>query len=57
MARGPRSRVAKGMDERHSDALLGGMWSWQADDDELSIDDPREQVSDLLRDLIDTLDD
>ncbi len=45
------------MNDQHRDALLGEMWSWLADDDELSIDDPREHVSDLLRDLIDTLDD
>jgi len=45
------------MNELHSDSLLGGAWSWDNDEDDAYVEDKREQIQDLLRDLIDTLDD
>lgn len=47
----------KAMNKLHSDALLGGAWSWDAEEDDAYVEDHREQIHDLLRDLIDTLDD
>ena len=44
------------MNELHSDALLGGTWSWD-DDDDVAFEDHSEQIRDLLRDLVDSLDD
>ena len=41
------------MNELHSDALLGGTWSWETDEDDVYVEDKREQIRDLLRDLID----
>ena len=34
------------MSELHSDALLGGTWAWDTDDDELSFEDRHEQRRD-----------
>ncbi len=46
-----------GMNELHSDALLGGLWTWDPEIDEVSVHDATDEVHDLLRDLMDTLDD
>ena len=45
------------MNDLHSDSLLGGTWSWDSDEDGVSVEDEREQLRDLLRDFTDTLDD
>ncbi len=45
------------MNKLHSDALLGAAWSWDADEDDAYVEDRREQIQDLLRALLDPLDD
>jgi hypothetical protein len=45
------------MNDLHSDTLLGGTWSWDSDEDHVYVEDQREQLRDLLRDLTDTLED
>ncbi|MEM6292979.1 MAG: hypothetical protein AAGA54_17015 [Myxococcota bacterium] len=45
------------MNDVHSDALLGGLWTWDPEVDEVSVQDATEDVHDLLRELMDTLDD
>ncbi len=44
------------MNEQYSDVLLGGSWSWD-DDDDVAVEDKREQIRDLIRDRIEAADD
>lgn len=45
------------MNDLHSDALLGGMWSWESETDEAIVHDSLDEIHDLLRQMLDTFDD
>jgi hypothetical protein len=44
------------MSPQHSDALLGGTWTVDLDEDEVFVRDTAQEIQDLLDELIDVLD-
>lgn len=53
----PALRQRAPMSPQHSDALLGGMWTVDLDEDDVYVHDTAQEIQDLLDDLIDVLDD
>lgn len=45
------------MTPHHNDALLGGTWTWDPEKDDVFVQDAPDEMQELLRDLVDTLDD
>ncbi len=50
-------RHRRGMTQLHSDTLLGGTWTCDLENDDVYVQDARDEIHELLQELIDTLDD